>query len=180
MSVSGLLSCPVAFLVDSYNLPGIIVSLETLHKNGFYGTIYIWRHYLNENEKTFLQQQAAKYTSKAIFREAGTEMVYGVLCDGERINTLDVSLGMLAWEINEDGVLVVGPDITSKCWNSMRHLQHVEDEIQLVRARPWQGIFSNFILQSSYVYLPLKVLKNKYQPEDLIRIIKQSIKQMYG
>lgn len=176
MSVSGLLSCPMVFLVDSRNLPNIIISLETLHQYGFYGTTYIWMHYLNEDEKTSLQHQAAKYTSKAIFREAGTEMVYEVLCDGERINTLDVSLGMLAWEINEERVMVVGPGITSKCWDRMRHLQNVGDDIQLVCARAWKGLFSNFILESSYVYLPLKVLKNKYQLEDLIRIIKQDIK----
>ena len=92
MFVSGLLSCPMVFLVESYNLPGIIVSLETLHKNGFCGTAYIWMHYLNEDEKTSLQHQVTKYTSKAIFREAGTEMVYDVLCSGKRITALDVSL----------------------------------------------------------------------------------------
>ena len=176
MSVSGLLSCPMVFLVDSYNLPGIIVSLETLHKNGFCGTVYIWMHYLNEDEKTSLQHKAAKYTSKAIFREAGTEMVYEVLCDGERINTLDVSLGMLAWTMNEDSIIVVGPNITPACWKKMPHLQNLGDEIRTVHARSWRSIFSNCLLDSSYVYLPLKVLKNKYQLEDLINIIKQSIK----
>ena len=176
MSVSGLLSCPLIFLVESRNLPNIIISLETLHKYGFYGTTYIWMHYLNEYEKTSLQHQVTKYTSKAIFREAGTEMVYDVLCSGKRITALDVSLGMLAWTMNKDSVIVVGPNITPACWKKMPHLQNLGNEIQPVHARSWRGLFSNCFLDSSYVYLPLKVLKNKYQLEDLINIIKQSIK----
>ena len=176
MSVSGLLSCPLIFLVDSRNLPNIIVSLETLHQYGFYGTTYIWMHYLNEDEKRSLQHQVTKYTSKAIFREAGTEMVYDVLCSGKRITALDVSLGMLAWTMNEDSIIVAGPNITPACWKKMPHLQNLGNEIQPVHARSWRGLFSNCFLDSSYVYLPLKVLKNKYQLEDLINIIKQSIK----